>query len=250
MTDAYCHLDMDVESPVADIERRMLSANLSDAFLIETWDGRNRPALRQTNKFAVALCYRPECRGELLQLMEKGKLTGVRMSTEDIRLGKDFCGEIAASGTTLVAHAEAGIGPLCHELARCREMKVYVPHLGWPIREGRADGDWEPALNEFTSLPFLNIGISAIAHFSIQPFPHNDVRDLALGLISQFPASRVVIGSDYPLFEKDRYAAFGARLGDVDSFELGIVFDGKPKTVFEGGGAACGSRRSKPGHCY
>jgi predicted TIM-barrel fold metal-dependent hydrolase len=208
VTDAYCHLAMDVESPIADIERRMLSANLSNAFLIETWDGRNRPALRQTNKFAVALCYRRECRAELLQLMDKGELTGVRIATEDIRRDKDFCGEIAASGTTLVAHAEAGIGPLCHELARCREMKVYVPHLGWPIREGKTDGDWEPALKEFTSLPFLSIGISAIAHFSSQPFPHNDVRDLALGLISQFPASRVVIGSDYPLFEKDRYAAY------------------------------------------
>ena len=68
MTDAYCHLDMDAESPIADIEQRMLAANVSNAFLVETWDGRNRRMLAETDKFSVALCYRQECRSELLQL--------------------------------------------------------------------------------------------------------------------------------------------------------------------------------------
>ena len=202
MTDAYCHLDMDAESPLADIERLMLAAGVSDAFLIETWDGRNRRMLAETDKFSVALCYRQECRSELLQF------TGVRMSTEDIRRDKDFCRQIGESGKTLVAHAEDGVGALCREIARLREIKVYVPHLGWPIREGKADSDWESALNEFASMPLVTIGISAIAHFSRQPFPHDDVRDLALRLIPQFPASRIAIGSDYPLFDKDRYADY------------------------------------------
>jgi predicted TIM-barrel fold metal-dependent hydrolase len=199
---------MDAESPIADIEQRMSQAHVSNAFLIETWDGRNRLALRQTDKFSVALCYRRECRRELLQLMEKGKLTGVRMSTEDIRRDTDFCREIGTFGKTLVAHAETGIGSLCRELTRFREMKVYVPHLGWPIREGKTDGDWGPALQEFAGMPSLDIGISAIAHFSSQTFPHDDVRDFAFGVISQLPASRVLIGSDYPLFEKTRYAGY------------------------------------------
>ena len=208
MTDAYCHLDMDTESPITDIEQRMSRAFVSHVFLIETWDGRNRRALKQTDKFSVALCYREECRGELLQLMETGALTGVRMSTGNIRRNKDFCREMAASGKTLVAHAEAGVGPLCRELMGLEEMKVYVPHLGWPIREGKTDGDWEPALKEFALMRSLRIGISAIAHFSSRPFPHNDVCHLALRLISQFPASRIAIGSDYPLFEKERYADY------------------------------------------
>ncbi len=129
------------------------------------------------------------------------------MSTEGIRRDTDCCREISAFGKTLVTHVEAGIGSLCGELMRIREMKVYVPHLGWPVREGRMDGGWAPALEEFTSMGSLNIGISAIAYFSSQSFSHDDVRDLALGLISQFPALRVLIGSDYPLFEKERYAA-------------------------------------------
>jgi predicted TIM-barrel fold metal-dependent hydrolase len=87
-------------------------------------------------------------------------------------------------------------------------MKVYVPHLAWPVRDGKADGDWKTALNEFASMPSLTIGISAIAHFSSQPFPHDDVRDFAIELISQFPAARIAIGSDYPLFEKERYGDY------------------------------------------
>jgi hypothetical protein len=45
MMDAYCHLDMEQESPVADIERRMAAAGVSMALLVETWDGRNRRLL-------------------------------------------------------------------------------------------------------------------------------------------------------------------------------------------------------------
>lgn len=208
MTDAYCHLDMDAESPIADIEQRMPAADVSHAFLIETWDGRNRQALRQTEKFSVALCYRREFRSELLQLMEKGEISGVRMATEDMRRDGDFCREIAGSGKTLVAHAEAGVGSLRRELTRLRETKIYVPHMGWPIAGGKLDGDWECALREFAAMPSLTIGISAIAHFSIQPFPHDDVRDLARILIPQFPAPRIAIGSDYPLFEKECYADY------------------------------------------
>jgi hypothetical protein len=209
---------MDAESPIADIERRMLSANVSSAFLVETWDGRNRRLLAESAKFSVALCYRQECRGELLQV------TGVRMSTEAIRRDGDFCREIAASGKTLIAHAEEGVGPLCREIARLREIKVYVPHLGWPIKEGKLDRDWGSALKDFASMPLVTIGISAIAHFSSQPFPHDDVRDLALGLVSLFPASRIAIGSDYPLFEKERYADYMGLARDWLTWKTGVSF--------------------------
>lgn len=208
MTDAYCHLDMDAESPIADIERRITRASVSRALLVETWDGRNRQALVPDDKFAVALCYREECRRELLRSIERDEITGIRMSTEHLRRDQDFCREVAASGKMLVAHAESGVGALCRELTRLQEMKIYVPHLAWPVANGKADGDWDAASKEFASMPFLSIGISAIAHFSSQPFPHDDVRDFAYKLISRFPVSRIKIGSDYPLFEKERYADY------------------------------------------
>jgi predicted TIM-barrel fold metal-dependent hydrolase len=208
VTDAYCHLDIDHPSPIDDMEQQMSSANVSRAFLIETWDGRNRRLLWETNKFSVALCYRAECRAELLKLMKNGELTGIRMSTADIGRDPDFCREMAKAAKTLVAHAESGIGMLCRALMRLGEMKIYIPHLAWPIKDGTLDGDWEEALQEFAPLTALRIGVSAIAHFSSQPFPHDDVRKLALEAIARFPASRIAIGSDYPLFERSRYADY------------------------------------------
>jgi predicted TIM-barrel fold metal-dependent hydrolase len=115
---------------------------------------------------------------------------------------------MASAEKTLVPHAEDGIGALCRALMPLGEMKIYVPHLAWPVKDGKLDRDWEQALQEFVPLPALRIGVSAIAHFSGQPFPHDDVRELALGMIARFPASRIAIGSDYPLFERSRYADY------------------------------------------
>jgi hypothetical protein len=205
---------MEQESPIADIERRMATADVSSALLVETWDGRNRPLLEDllrdgpADRFSVALCYRRELR----PCLNGGGLAAVRMSTQDIHRDNDFCREIHHSGKMLVTHAEMGVGPLCGELTRLYDMlpeiSVYVPHLGWPVMNGKADSNWEAAMKDFAAMPSLTIGVSAIAHFSSEPFPHNDVRDLALGMISQFPPSRIVIGSDYPLFEKERYADY------------------------------------------
>jgi len=218
MIDAYCHLDMGQESPVADIERRMATAAVSSALLVETWDGRNRPLLEEllsdgpTDKFSVALCYRQERSAELRRLIQGNELAAVRMSTQDIHCDNDFCQEVYQSGKMLVTHAEMGVGPLCGELirlyGRLPEIRAYVPHLAWPVMNGKADGDWGAAVRDFAAIPSLTVGVSAIAHFSSEPFPHNDVRDFALGMISQFPAPRIAIGSDYPLFEKERYAEY------------------------------------------
>ena len=253
VTDAYCHLAMDVKSPIADIERRMLSANLSHAFLIETWDGRNRPALRQTNKFAVALCYRRECRAELLQLMDKGELTGVRMATEDIRRDKDFSARDCRIGND--AGSPRGNGnrsPLPRTCAASRDEGIRSA-LGMANSRGRdgwrlgacVEGVHFPALSEhrhFGHRPFLEPAVSAQRCSQSCTRPDFPVPSFACGYRQRLSSFR-----KGPLC---RLYGVGARLGDVDSFELGIVFDGEPETVFEGGGAACGSRGSKPRHCY
>jgi predicted TIM-barrel fold metal-dependent hydrolase len=220
--DAYCHLDMDLEvkrqSPIADIGQRMSTADVSSALLVETWDGRNRRLLNgvlrkhRAGRFGVALCYRQDSFGELRRQLSERGLTAVRMSTQDIRRDASVCEDIYRAGKVLLTHAETGIGSLCRELSRIMavmpELRVYVPHLGWPVAQGKADFDWEGAVRELATLPSVTFGVSAIAHFSREPFPHNDVRDFALRVISQVGASRIAIGSDYPLFDKARYADY------------------------------------------
>lgn len=122
-------------------------------------------------------------------------------------------------------HAENGIGELAKELlllvARHPNLLIYLPHLGWPRRDERDDPDWHQAITELGQCPNIVAGASAIAHFSAQPFPHLDVEPFAAHLIQTFGSSSVVIGSDYPLFEKEHYGrylelarrwAFGANL--------------------------------------
>ncbi|MCU1258997.1 MAG: hypothetical protein JWO80_1882 [Bryobacterales bacterium] len=218
--DAYSHLDMEQANPIADIEERMRAAAVTSALLVETWDGRNRPVLENVlragdrEKFSVALCYRKERSIELLRMARAGELPGIRMSTTDMHLDEDFCRNIRNCGSMLIAHAEAGIGALCHEVTRlCGRLpwiRIYVPHLGWPMKDGVADPDWEASMRDFAALPSVVAGISAIAHFSSCPFPHDDVKDIALQLISQIPPQRIAIGSDFPLFEKERYGGYMA----------------------------------------
>ena len=52
------------------------------------------------------------------------------------------------------------------------------------------------------------VGISALDHFSQEPFPHKDVEPFAARLIEIFGPESVVVASDYPLIEKNLYAEY------------------------------------------
>ena len=52
------------------------------------------------------------------------------------------------------------------------------------------------------------MGISAIDNFSRETYPHKDIEPFAARLLETFGPDSVVIGSDYPLFEKDMYAQY------------------------------------------
>jgi predicted TIM-barrel fold metal-dependent hydrolase len=209
---------MGQDSPLIDITNQMRSANVSQTLLVETWNGRNRALLKRvlqddsTNQFKVALCCRRECEEELNDLLCQDQLAGIRMSTESIRLNGSFCETIARANKMLVVHAEAGIGLLSKELKRLLSvlpsLRVYVPHLAWPVQEGNSDLDWPEAIEELAAIPSITIGISAIQHFSSQPFPHDDVRDFALAVISKLPPSRIAMGTNYPLPDSASYSDY------------------------------------------
>jgi Predicted metal-dependent hydrolase of the TIM-barrel fold len=216
--DAYSHLDLEHPNPIADMEERMHAAGVESALLVETWNGANRGVLeKMLNKgpvdlFRIALCYRKENVQSLRRFLDRGVLTGVRMSTADIASADEICGVIGQAGALLIAHAESGIGALCRAMARMRggfpQVRIYIPHLGWPANKGEADVDWKPAIRELAAIPSLILGVSAVAHFSRLPFPHEDVREWTMEAVSLLPPSRIAVASDYPLFEKGRYAEY------------------------------------------
>jgi hypothetical protein len=213
--DAFTHLDMSVADPIADLQSRMAAAAVDRALVVETWSGDNRHCLdtianSAIPEFRVALCYRPELNDP--EFLAADRIVALRVKTSDlVDLGKVGDG-LQASGNWLMVHAENGIAGLTNELGKVArqfpQLKIYVPHLAWPRRDGVDDPNWGESIAALSRIPGLVLGISAMAHFSRESFPHRDVEGLASRAVQLFPSERVAVASDYPLFEKSLYGEY------------------------------------------
>ena len=217
MIDAYTHLDMSSTSPIADFQSRMISAGINRALAVETWSGENFPCLERIvnssmPQFRVAPCFRPEAGSPSVDFLSKEAVVALRVKTGDLsRLGI-IANSLESSKKWLLAHAENGIAGLASELISLRkqnpQLHVYVPHMGWPRRAGLDDKDWEGSITGLSRIGGVVVGISAIAHFSREPFPHHDVKTFVSRLLTLFPSQYLAVGSDYPMFERNRYAEY------------------------------------------
>jgi hypothetical protein len=213
--DTFTHLDMSVADPIADLQSRMAVAGVGRALVVETWSGDNRHCLDRIvdsafPEFRVALCYRPELKGR--DFLATGRIVALRVKTSDlVDLGKVGDG-LQSSGKWLMVHADSGVGELANELEKVARqfprLNIYVPHLAWPRRDGVDDPNWGESIAALSRIPGLVLGISAIAHFSREPFPHRDVEGLASRAVKLFPSEGVAVASDYPLFEKSLYGEY------------------------------------------
>jgi hypothetical protein len=217
MIDAYTHLDMSAPDPIADFQSRMASAGIDRALAVETWSGDNFPCLERIvnsplPEFRVAPCFRPEAGLPSTDFLSEDSVVALRVKTGDLsRLGK-AANSLESSKKWLLTHAEKGIAVMANELISIRkrhpQLRVYVPHLGWPRRDGLDDKDWEDSIAALSRIRGVVVGISAIVHFSREPFPHNDVETFASRLLKLFPSEYLAVGSDYPMFERNRYAEY------------------------------------------
>lgn len=217
MMDAYTHLDMGAHDPIGDLKLRMLDAGVSRALVVETWNKDNRGCLDEllaapSPQFRVAPCFRPEEGTTRVDDLHRAMVGALRVRTADMRALGQIAAELEASGRWLLPHAELGIKALVDELlllaARHPELHVMVPHMGWPRRDGRDDPEWRESIEALGKLPHCLVGISAIAHFSREDFPHNDLKPFVAHLLEEFGVDALVGASDYPLFEKSRYREY------------------------------------------
>lgn len=217
MIDAYCHLDMSAEQPIADLEWRMDAAGIDRALVVETWSGDNRACLQQlvtspSTRFRIAPCFRPDETQSGAEFLSLEMVRALRVKTADLHRLGSIATTLASTRKWLLPHAESGIGALTEEIVRITALHsglfIYLPHMGWPRRDQQDDKDWRESVAMLSRLPNLVVGISAIAHFSREAFPHNDVAPFAAHLLATFGAESLVAASDYPLFEKDRYAQY------------------------------------------
>jgi Amidohydrolase len=217
MMDAYTHLDMSASDPIGDLQQRMNAAHVHRALIVETWGKENRPCLEAlaaspSPRFRVAWCFRPDEGALRPELLASRPFRALRVRTADIGKLGPLAHTLESAGRWLLPHAESGIGALARQLvplaARHPGLQIFLPHLGWPRRDGANDEDWHASVSTLSTLPHMIVGISAIAHFSWQPFPHADVEPFARHLREVFPPESIVPASDYPLFEKHRYADY------------------------------------------
>ena len=215
--DAYTHLDMSAPDPIAEFQLRLSSSGIERALVVEKWSGDNRPCLERIvnsplPEFRVAPCFRPEAGLPSADFLSEDAVIALRVKTADLPLLGEIGNLLESSKKWLVVHAENGIAALARELIsirkRYQQLRVYVPHMGWPRQEGVDDKDWERAITDLSQIRGIVVGISAIAHFSREPFPHNDVAAFASRLLQLFSSECIAVGSDYPMFEKDRYAEY------------------------------------------
>jgi hypothetical protein len=216
MMDAYTHLDMSSPDPIEDLWSQMNSAKIDRALIVETWGKDNYVCLKHliaspSPQFRIALCFRPE-ENSGLNILQQEMVAALRVRTADIRHLGGLVDRLESSGKWLLTHAEAGIKMLKDELLPLAkfhpELRIYLPHLGWPRKDKRDDKDWLDAISELSRLPNIIVGISAISHFSLEPYPHKDIESFAARLLDAFGADSVATGSDYPLLEKNSYSQY------------------------------------------
>jgi hypothetical protein len=217
MMDAYTHLDLTTTDPIADMKARMAQAGIDSALAVETWKGDNLPWLEQmmarpTPRFPVVLYFRPDQHLPSPASLQNVAVVGLRARTSDLHGLQGMAAWLGTPGKWLVPQAENGIGPLSKELLALAQhapgLQIYLPHLGWPRQDKIDDPEWDAAVSELQAIPGIVVGISALAHFSREPFPHKDVEPFAARLIELFGPASVVAASDYPLIEKNLYAEY------------------------------------------
>lgn len=219
MTDSYTHIDLTANNPLDDLRSKMAAGGVLRALVVETLKGDNRKPLEKLCKareprFRLAFCYRSESPDSAQRFMTDPWVAAMRVRTAQLDESTAWLADLEASGKYLLIHAESGIAPLVRNAravaARHPGLRIYVPHLGWPRRDGIDDPHWRDSMRALHAIPNAIVGISSLLTFSKQPFPHPDVRAFARELIQLFGPGRLVAGSDFPYIEKSRYAEYVA----------------------------------------
>ena len=217
MTDSYSHMDFAAADPLGDFRALMAAGGVQRAVLVETLAGDNRRVLetlleKPDPAFRLAFRYRPESAADLVARLAHRMVVALRVNTQQLESETSYLTAVEASGKWLLVHAEKGIAPLAKLLHTAAErhprLRIYVPHFGWPRRDGQDDPAWRESLDILERIPGCMLGISSLKHFSREPFPHADLWSFADTVIRRFGATRVVAGSDFPYVDRARYGEY------------------------------------------
>lgn len=215
MIDAYMHLDLAQGAPLEAWEACWAEAGMTHALLVESWGGDDRCLMERLPfrpGLGRALCLRRQDTRELEAMLDRPDFLALRVREEDLARPDLPLRRMADQGVALLVSAAAGTRSLAAGLEalrrKARGLTFYVPHLGWPSMQTKEDAEWRAAMTRVAELGPVVVGLSAISHFSRQPYPHDDVRGRAQWLCSLFGPGRITVATDYPHMPQEHYTDY------------------------------------------
>ena len=218
IVDAYAHCGSNRYLPIDQLEMAMDTNDIDACLLVQHMgefdNGYLASIVRKSPKRYGAICLVDTTHNDAPQQLEL-LLTGNAKEADGVRfLGARMTADMMAESpqsldvlnrhkATLVVHLPQGIGVHLALLERLAcdfsDLIIYVPHMGWPRINGQPSPAWQEAIRTLSQYPAFAFGLSAMYHFSSEPFPHKDVWPHMQDLVAAVGADRVVWASDFPL---------------------------------------------------
>ena len=218
IVDAYAHCAVEKYLPIEALESSMVKSGVDACLLVQHMgqfdNGYLASILRRWPEKYRAICLVDTSRHDAAVRLENllagqgaeadgATFVGARMSADMVPQQPACLQVLNRYSATLVLYLPDGIGlhlDLFGQLARdFPAVTLYVPHLGWPIVEGKPSPRWHDAITYLRQFSQVIVGLSAIYYYSWQPFPHEDVWPYLKHILAQIGADRTLWGSDFPL---------------------------------------------------
>lgn len=220
IVDSYAHVSLRKYQPVERLIEQMELAEVEHAVLVQPLGDYDnsylRTILQQYPKLFTAVglieVNTQNSQAQLKRLIQIDGFAGIR-ATAEVLISKNFISTLEAINGVLVLHLPQGIGPFLDQIIAIAEsyagLRIFLPHLGWPRVDGQPTSKWEQAIELLSKYPNVTVGISALYHFSISSFPHEDTWSLIEFLVKNIGPERCMCGSDFPLLlETESYSEF------------------------------------------
>jgi L-fuconolactonase len=223
LVDAYAHVSKRKYQPVEALLKEMKTANVVHAVIVQPLNDYDNSYLemairRQADQFTgVAVLDMSASNAEMHieNLIVRQGFAGVRVDPRGGGLD-EFFSKLAELSSVVMLHLPDGIGANILTVDRIArkwpDLRICLPHLGWPHDAHGPTHDWADAINRLAQLPNTAVVVSALYYFSQQPFPHEDTWAWIDHAIECFGAERTMFGSDFPLLlQASSYANYFAQ---------------------------------------
>jgi len=222
LIDAYAHVSARKYKPAEILLRDMDGAGVGHAVIVQPLNDFDNSYLEevgreQRGRFTCIALLDPTVSnpaGYIQDLICRRRFSGVRVDARCPGLDP-FFSELAQLSAAVMLHLPDGIGAHIAEIERIARqwpnLRICLPHLGWPRDADGPTRDWADGLTRLSLFPNAAVVVSALYYFSRLSFPHEDTGPWIDHALACFGPERTMLGSDFPLLlEASGYADYFA----------------------------------------